>query len=124
MRNAQVSLLFNCEVHERVLFSDEYCVIQGVRCGLLEAVCQECPEKEFSIRSIPLVNSPGNSERTMNREFNSREKRASQFAYEVRTFPRDGVAGASGVRHSINWLPQLGCWRSQNQHRPTTKNCD
>ena len=93
-------------------------------CGFLEAVCQECPEKEFPIRSIPLVKSPGNSERTMNREFNSREKRASQFAYEVRAFPRDGVAEASGVRHSISWLPQLRCWRSQNQHRPTTKNCD
>ena len=80
-------------------------MIQGVRCGLLEAVCQECPEKEFSIRSIPLVKSPGNSERTMNREFNSREKRASQFAYEVRAFPRDGVAEASGVRHSISLAP-------------------
>ena len=31
-----------------------------VRCGFLEAVRQEYLEKEFSIRSIPLVKSPGN----------------------------------------------------------------
>ena len=31
-----------------------------VRCIFLEAVHQECPEKEFSIRGIPLVKSPGN----------------------------------------------------------------
>ena len=33
------------------------------RCGFLEAACQECQkclEKEFSIRSILLVKSPGN----------------------------------------------------------------
>ena len=30
------------------------------RCGFLGAAYQECPEKEFSIRSIPLVKSPGN----------------------------------------------------------------
>ena len=31
-----------------------------VRCGFLEAVCQECLEKELSKRRIPLVKSPGN----------------------------------------------------------------
>ena len=31
-----------------------------VRCGFLEAVRQEYLEKEFSIRSILLVKSPGN----------------------------------------------------------------
>ena len=31
-----------------------------MRCGLLEAVHQECLEKEFSITSISLVQSPGN----------------------------------------------------------------
>ena len=31
-----------------------------VRCGFLEAVCQECLDKEFPIRSIPLVKGLGN----------------------------------------------------------------
>ena len=31
-----------------------------VRCIFLEAVHQECLEKEFSIRGISLVKSPGN----------------------------------------------------------------
>ena len=31
-----------------------------VRCIFLEAVCHECLEQEFPIRSILLVNSPGN----------------------------------------------------------------
>ncbi len=54
----------NCEKrarHENILSSDECCAIQGavldvykeMGCGYLEAVYQECLEKEFSIRSIP-----------------------------------------------------------------------
>ncbi len=46
-----------------------------VRCIFLEAVHQECLEKEFSIRSIPLMKSPGNWRETMNHEFNSPKKR-------------------------------------------------
>ena len=42
-----------------------------VRCGFLEAVCQECLEKEFSIRSIPLVKSPGNWQENYEPEFSN-----------------------------------------------------
>ena len=52
-----------------------------VRCIFLEVACQECLEKEFSIRSILLVKSPGNWRENMNHEFNNREKRASQFVF-------------------------------------------
>ena len=44
------------------------------RCGFLETACQECLEKEFSKRSIPLVKSPGTGKRTMNHKFNNRER--------------------------------------------------
>jgi len=49
------------ETHEKVLFPDEYYAIQGaifdvykeMGCGFLEAVYQECLEKEFCKRTIP-----------------------------------------------------------------------
>lgn len=49
------------ETHEKVLFPDECYAIQGaifdvyteMGCGFLEAVYQECLEKEFSKRTIP-----------------------------------------------------------------------
>ena len=49
------------ETHEKVLFSDECYAIQGaifdvyktMGCGFLEAVYQECLEKEFTKRTIP-----------------------------------------------------------------------
>ena len=49
------------ETHEKVLFPDECYDIQGVvfdvyktmGCGFLEAVYQECLEKEFTKRTIP-----------------------------------------------------------------------
>ncbi|MDF1583320.1 MAG: GxxExxY protein [Methyloprofundus sp.] len=49
------------ETHEKVLFPDECYAIQGaifdvykeMGCGFLEAVYQECLEKEFTKRSIP-----------------------------------------------------------------------
>ena len=49
------------ETHEKVLFPDECYAIQGaifdvyktMGCGFLEAVYQECLEKEFTKRTIP-----------------------------------------------------------------------
>jgi GxxExxY protein len=49
------------KTHEKVLFSDECYAIQGaifevyreMGCGFLEAVYQECLEKEFSKRGVP-----------------------------------------------------------------------
>ncbi len=49
------------ETHEKVLFPDECFTIQGaifdvyteMGCGFLEAVYQECLEKEFTNRTIP-----------------------------------------------------------------------
>lgn len=49
------------ESHEKILFKDECYAIQGavfdvyreMGCGFLEAVYQECLEKELSIRGIP-----------------------------------------------------------------------
>lgn len=51
------------ESHEKILFKDECYAIQGavfevyreMGCGFLEAVYQECLEKEMAIRSIPFV---------------------------------------------------------------------
>ncbi len=43
----------------------------------------------------------------MNHEFNNREKHASQFAYEVRAFPRDGVAELPRVSQFINWDSEI-----------------
>ena len=49
------------EIHEKVLFPDKCYAIQGaifdvykeMGCGFLEAVYQECLEKEFTKRNIP-----------------------------------------------------------------------
>lgn len=49
--------------HEKILFKDEVYTIQGaifevyreMGCGFLEAVYQECLEKELRLRSIPFV---------------------------------------------------------------------
>ena len=51
------------EKHEKLLFKDEVYVVQGaifevyreMGCGFLEAVYQECLEKELHLRSIPFV---------------------------------------------------------------------
>ena len=51
------------EKHEKILFKDECYAIQGavfevyreMGCGFLEAVYQECLEKELAVRSIPYV---------------------------------------------------------------------
>jgi len=51
------------ESHEKILFKDECYSIQGavfevyreMGCGFLEAVYQECLEKELAARSIPFV---------------------------------------------------------------------
>jgi GxxExxY protein len=51
------------ESHENILFKDECYAIQGavfevyreMGCGFLEAVYQECLEKELAVRSIPYV---------------------------------------------------------------------
>lgn len=51
------------EKHEKILFSEEVYAIQGaifevyreMGCGFLEAVYQECIEKELRLRDIPFV---------------------------------------------------------------------
>ena len=51
------------ERHEKIIFKDECYQIQGaifevyreMGCGFLEAVYQECLEKEFSQRKIPFI---------------------------------------------------------------------
>ena len=51
------------ETHEKILYKDEVYAIQGaifevyreMGCGFLEAVYQECMEKELSLRDIPFV---------------------------------------------------------------------
>ena len=51
------------ETHEKVLFPKECYAIQGaifdvykeVGCGFLEAVYQECLEKEFRFKQLPFV---------------------------------------------------------------------
>lgn len=51
------------EPHEKILFKDEVYAIQGavfdvyreMGCGFLEAVYQECLERELRLRSIPFV---------------------------------------------------------------------
>ncbi len=51
------------EKHEKILFKEECYVIQGAAfevyremgCGFLEAVYQECFEKELTARSVPFV---------------------------------------------------------------------
>ena len=51
------------EKHEKLLFKDEVYVVQGaifevyreMGCGFLEAVYQECLEKELHLRNIPFV---------------------------------------------------------------------
>ncbi len=51
------------EIHEKVLYKEECYAIQGavfevyreMGCGFLEAVYQECLEKELRCRSIPFV---------------------------------------------------------------------
>jgi len=53
----------NHETHEKILFKEEVYAIQGaifevyreMGCGFLEAVYQECLEKELRLRSIPFV---------------------------------------------------------------------
>ena len=50
-----------CEIHEKVLFPEKCYAIQGaifevykeMGCGFLEAVYQECLEKEFTKRDVP-----------------------------------------------------------------------
>ncbi len=49
----------NREIYEKFYFLMNAMRFREMRCGFLEAVHQECPEKEFSITSIPLVKSPG-----------------------------------------------------------------
>lgn len=54
------------EMHEKILFKDESYQIQGaifevyreMGCGFLEAVYQECLEKELQRRGIPFVAQP------------------------------------------------------------------
>jgi len=54
------------EKHEKILFKDECYAIQGpvfevyreIGCGFLEAVYQECLEKELAIREIPYISQP------------------------------------------------------------------
>lgn len=54
------------EMHEKILFKDESYRIQGaifevyreMGCGFLEAVYQECLEKELQRRGIPFVAQP------------------------------------------------------------------
>jgi GxxExxY protein len=54
------------ERHEKILFKDECYQIQGaifevyreMGCGFLEAVYQECLERELSTRGIPFVAQP------------------------------------------------------------------
>ena len=51
------------EIPEKVLYKEECYVIQGavfevyreMGCGFLEAVYQECLEKELTFRSVPFV---------------------------------------------------------------------
>ena len=50
----------NREKHEKFCFLLNAMRFSEVRCGFLEAACQECLEKEFSIRGIPLVKGLGN----------------------------------------------------------------
>ena len=65
-----------------------------VRCGFLEAVCQEYLEKEFPIRSIPLVKGPGNWRENYEPEFNNHE------IYERVLFSVEGYA----IQRSEMWL--------------------
>ena len=52
-----------CETHEKVLFPDECYAIQGavfdvyreMGCGFLEAVYQECLDKELRLRQVPFA---------------------------------------------------------------------
>ncbi len=56
----------NHERHEKVFFKEESYLIQGaifevyreMGCGFLEAVYQECLEKELHLRGIPFVAQP------------------------------------------------------------------
>ena len=51
------------EIHEKVLYKEECYVIQGaffevyreMGCGFLEAVYQECLEKELTIQKVPFI---------------------------------------------------------------------
>jgi GxxExxY protein len=51
------------EIHEKILYSEESYAIQGavfevyreMGCGFLEAVYQECLEKELKVRKIPFA---------------------------------------------------------------------
>jgi GxxExxY protein len=52
--------------HDKILFKDESYAIQGaiievyreLGCGFLEAVYQECLERELALRAIPFVSRP------------------------------------------------------------------
>ncbi len=54
------------EIHERILLKEECYQIQGaifevyreMGCGFLEAVYQECLEREFAMRKVPFVSQP------------------------------------------------------------------
>ena len=54
------------ENHEKIVYKDECYLVQGavfevyreMGCGFLEAVYQECLEKESRIKSIPFVSQP------------------------------------------------------------------
>ena len=54
------------ETHERLLFNEEVYAIQGavfevyreMGCGFLEAVYQECLERELTARGVPFVAQP------------------------------------------------------------------
>ena len=54
------------EIHENLLYKDQVYAIQGaifdvykeMGCGYLEAVYQECLEKELRLRNIPFVAQP------------------------------------------------------------------